>query len=110
VMMSAALPTAGLNERGHRDRRLGRVVSDKGDKTIGVLFEFTVKHPKYGKYFKRSTKLHAHDEENRAKVGDWVEVVACRRMSKNKCWRLTRIIERRGTMEPVELGIELPAV
>ncbi|MEK6674948.1 MAG: 30S ribosomal protein S17 [Planctomycetota bacterium] len=78
--------------RGHRDRRSGMVVSDRGDKTITVQFKFSVKHPKYGKFQKRSTTLRAHDEKNEAKVGDFVEVTACRRLSKSKCWRLMKIV------------------
>ncbi len=93
-MSDATGDTVGVvaKRRGKRDRRLGTVVSDKGEKTIRVRFDDTVKHPKYGKYIKRSTTLHTHDEDNKAKVGDVVEVVACRRMSKTKCWRLSRIL------------------
>lgn len=78
--------------RGKRAHRLGTVVSAKGDKTISVRFDDLVRHPKYGKYCKRSTTLHTHDEKNEAKVGDFVEVVACRRLSKTKFWRLGRIV------------------
>ncbi len=78
--------------RGSRECRVGTVVSDKSGKTIQVRCDYLVKHPKYGKYYKRSTTLHTHDERNEAKVGDVVEVMACRRMSKTKCWRLTRIV------------------
>jgi small subunit ribosomal protein S17 len=78
--------------RGPRECRVGTVVSEKGDKTIKVRFDYTVKHPKYGKYCKRSTTLHTHDEKNEARVGDVVEVWSCRRLSKTKCWRLTRVI------------------
>jgi len=78
--------------RGHRDRRIGTVIADKGQKTIRVRYNYNVKHPIYGKYYRRSTTLHTHDESNQAKVGDVVEVVSCRRRSKLKCWRLTRII------------------
>ncbi len=78
--------------RGVREIRVGTVVSDKGDKTIRVRFEYTVKHPKYGKYYTRSTTLHTHDENNLGKVGDSVEVVGCRPVSKTKCWRLVRVI------------------
>ena len=80
------------SKRGQRDRRIGTVVSDKRDKTISVRFEYIVKHPMYGKYVRRSTTLQTHDEENRARSGDVVEVVACRRMSKTKCWRLERVV------------------
>ena len=90
------------DKRGQRDRRLGTVISDKGDKTIRVRFDFLVKHDKYGKYLRRSTTLATHDEKNEARKGDLVEVVACRRLSKTKCWRLLRVLER-GT------GIELGA-
>ncbi len=83
-------------KRGKRERRVGTVVSDKADKTITVRYGYTVKHPKYGKYYRRSTTLHTHDETNEAKVGDVVEVTACRRLSKTKYWRLTRIIRSVG--------------
>ncbi len=78
--------------QGRRECRIGTVVSDKSDKTITVRFDYTVKHPKYGKYYKRSTRLRTHDQENEAKMGDVVEVMGCRRQSKSKCWRLTRIV------------------
>ncbi len=89
-----SLSSDAASSRGRRDRRLGVVTSDKGDKTIHVNFEFRTKHPKYNKYFRRSTTLHAHDEKNEAQRGDIVEVTACRRLSKTKCWRLTRIVRR----------------
>ncbi|MFQ5590722.1 MAG: 30S ribosomal protein S17 [Phycisphaerae bacterium] len=88
--------TAGAG-RGHRDRRTGTVVSGKREKTITVRFEYRVKHPKYGKYVRRSTTLQTHDEKNEAKVGDIVEVVACRRISKTKCWRLARVVRAAST-------------
>ena len=78
--------------RGNRTRRVGTVVSHSGDKTIKVRYQYMVQHSKYGKYMRRSTTLHTHDEKNEAKLGDVVEVAACRRMSKTKCWRLTRIV------------------
>jgi len=81
-------------ERGKRVSRIGTVVSDKGDKTIRVRFDYTVRHPKYGKYYERSTTLHTHDEKNEARVGDKVEVMACRRVSKTKSWRLVRVLRR----------------
>lgn len=74
----------------------GRVVSDKMDKSITVLIERKVKHPKYGKYIKRSTKLHAHDEHNECKVGDWVMIEECRPLSKTKSWRLIKVLEQVG--------------
>ena len=80
--------------RGKREHRVGTVVSDARNKTIKVRYDYTVKHPKYGKYCRRSTTLHTHDERNDARVGDVVEVAGCRRMSRTKCWRLVRIIRR----------------
>lgn len=72
----------------------GRVVSDKMDKTVTVLIERRVKHPLYGKFVRRSTKLHAHDENNDCKMGDVVLVEQCRPMSKTKSWKFTKLIER----------------
>jgi small subunit ribosomal protein S17 len=97
--------TASAEDRGQRDRRIGTVVSDKGDKTIRVNYEYLVKHAKYGKYFRRSTNLATHDEKNEARKGDLVEVVACRRMSRTKCWRLTRIVKRGAEAVPVAEGV-----
>jgi small subunit ribosomal protein S17 len=73
---------------------VGRVVSDKMDKSITVLIERKVPHPIYGKYVKRSTKLHAHDESNECKQGDLVSIEECRPLSKTKSWRLVEILER----------------
>lgn len=72
----------------------GRVISDKMHKTITVLVERKVKHPKYGKYVKRSTKLHAHDEENVCQSGDVVEILPNRPLSKTKSWRLHKIVNK----------------
>lgn len=72
----------------------GRVVSNKMEKTITVLIERKVKHSMYGKYIKRSTKLHAHDEEQLCKEGDLVEILQCRPLSKTKSWRLHKIVTR----------------
>ena len=71
----------------------GRVVSNKMDKSISVLVERQVKHPIYGKYIKRSTKIHAHDEENRCQEGDLVVVRESRPISKTKSWVLVNILE-----------------
>ncbi len=73
---------------------IGRVVSDKMDKTITVMVERRVAHPIYGKYVKRSTKLHAHDENNESKMGDTVSIEECRPLSKSKSWRLVKVLER----------------
>lgn len=71
----------------------GKVVSNKMDKTITVLVERVVKHPVYGKYIKRSTKMMAHDEQNVCQEGDMVSITSCRPMSKNKSFRLVQILE-----------------
>ena len=81
-------------ERALRKTRVGMVVSDKMDKTIVVAIEDNVKHPIYGKIIKRTLKLHAHDEENTCNIGDKVEVMETRPLSKTKRWRLVEIIER----------------
>ncbi len=72
----------------------GRVVSNKADKTVTVLVERQVKHALYGKYIKRSTKLHAHDADNAAKEGDVVRIVEVAPISKTKNWRVVEIITR----------------
>lgn len=74
--------------------RVGRVVSDKMDKSITVMVERRVKHPLYGKYITRSTKLHAHDENNECGIGDTVSITECRPISKSKTWRLVNVIEK----------------
>lgn len=71
---------------------VGKVVSDKMQKTIVVLVERTVKHPKYGKIIKRTTKLHAHDEEQICKIGNTVKIRESRPLSKKKCWVLVEVI------------------
>jgi small subunit ribosomal protein S17 len=78
--------------RKPRRVRHGTVISDVRDKTIKVLHEFSRKHPKYGKIVRRRTTLHAHDPNNEAHVGDFVEVMACRPISKQKSWRLVRVL------------------
>jgi small subunit ribosomal protein S17 len=72
----------------------GRVVSNAMDKTVSVAVERLVKHPVYGKYIRRTSKLLAHDENNEAQVGDTVEITECRPLSKRKTWRLVNIVER----------------
>ena len=74
----------------------GRVVSDKMDKSITVQIERLVKHPVYGKYIRRSTKVHAHDENNECRMGDVVVVEQCRPLSKTKKWRLVKLVERQN--------------
>ena len=75
----------------------GRVVSNAMDKTVAVAVERLVKHPVYGKYIRRTSKLLAHDENNEARVGDTVEITECRPLSKRKSWRLVNIVERAAT-------------
>lgn len=72
----------------------GKVVSDKMDKTITVMVERRVKHPLYGKYMTRSTKLHAHDENNECAIGDTVSIMESRPLSKTKTWQLQGVIEK----------------
>ena len=80
--------------RDVRKIRVGKVVSDKMDKTIVVAIEDNVRHPKYGKIIKRTVKIHAHDEKNECGVGDKVAVMETRPLSKTKRWRLVEIVEK----------------
>ena len=82
------------NTRAFRKTRIGQVVSDKMDKTIVVAIEYSVQHPLYKKTMKRTYKLKAHDEQNECGIGDTVEVMETRPLSKDKRWRLVRIIEK----------------
>ena len=81
-------------DRKLRKVRVGKVVSDKMDKTIVVAIEDNVRHPKYGKIVKRTVKIHAHDEKNECGVGDKVAVMETRPLSATKRWRLVEIIEK----------------
>lgn len=81
-------------ERNLRKTRIGKVTSDKMDKTIVVAVENNVRHPLYGKIVKRTYKLKAHDENNECKIGDRVRVMETRPLSKEKRWRLVSILER----------------
>ena len=83
-----------IAERAQLRTIRGVVASDKGNKTIKVVVEYQTRHPKYGKYLKRRTVLHAHDEINDAKEGDTVEIAECRPLSKTKHHRLLRVVER----------------
>jgi len=82
------------NTRAFRKTRIGQVVSDKMDKTIVVAIEDSVRHPLYKKTLKRTYKLKAHDENNECGIGDTVEVMETRPLSKDKRWRLIRIVEK----------------
>ncbi len=84
-----------MSEQQASNRTLqGRVVSSKMDKTVTVLVERQVQHPIYGKFIRRSTKVHAHDEHNECQAGDTVIVEQCRPLSKTKTWRLVKVVER----------------
>jgi len=74
--------------------RVGVVISDKMDKTVTVRLQRRVKHPLYGKYITRDTKVHAHDESNECHAGDTVRVASCRPLSKTKAWKVIDIVER----------------
>jgi small subunit ribosomal protein S17 len=80
--------------RGNRKTRIGRVVSDKMDKTIVVAFETKQRHPLYGKTVNKTTKFKAHDENNECKVNDIVQIMETRPLSKDKRWRLVQIVEK----------------
>lgn len=83
-----------MSERNLRKTRIGMVVSDKMDKTVVVAIQDNVKHPLYKKIIKRTTKLKAHDEKNECGIGDKVEIMETRPLSKDKRWRLTAIITK----------------
>jgi small subunit ribosomal protein S17 len=83
-----------MEARNLRKVRVGRVVSDKMDKTITVVVETKAKHPVYAKFINKSTKFTAHDEKNECGIGDLVEIMETRPISKNKRWRLVNILER----------------
>jgi small subunit ribosomal protein S17 len=83
----------GLSARGRTV--VGRVISNKMDKTITVLVERRVEHPVYQKYMRRMTRFYAHDETNECNEGDLVKIAESRPISKNKCWRLVEVLERR---------------
>lgn len=81
-------------ERNARKERIGLVVSDKMDKSITVAIQRQVKHPLYGKFIKKTSKLMAHDETNDANAGDTVRIMETRPLSRNKRWRLVEVVER----------------
>ena len=83
--------------------RAGVVIADTRDKTRTVAVNYQLKHPIYGKYLKRQTRIHVHDPENATKKGDLVEIVACRPISKTKSWRLVRIVRASPALEIVHV-------
>ncbi len=83
-----------MEERGRRKVRVGIVVSDARDKTVTVEVPMSFAHPRYDKVVRRSTKLHAHDEANDARVGDTVRIMETKPLSKQKRWRVVEVVER----------------
>ena len=81
-------------ERNLRKERVGVVVSNKMDKSVVIMVERKVKHPKYGKFVKKSSKFMAHDDKNECNIGDTVRIMETRPLSKNKCWRVVEIVEK----------------
>ena len=90
---AASTATTTVEKRGERVLT-GRVVSNKMNKTIAVEIERVVRHPTYGKFIRRTTKVLAHDENNEAKEGDTVSITPCRPLSRRKSWRLLAVVER----------------
>jgi small subunit ribosomal protein S17 len=88
-----------MSTRGLTKQRSGVVVSDRMQKTVVVTVERTVMHPKYKKFLRRRTKLKAHDEQNQCHVGDRVLIVECRPLSRDKRWRVSKILERARAAE-----------
>jgi len=95
-----------MSERGNRKQVTGLVVSDRMDKTIAVKVDRLVKHGKYRKFVKRSSKYYAHDEKNEAGLGDTVEIAETRPLSKLKRWRLLRVVARAAGAEDRASAVE----
>ena len=83
-----------MEDRNFRKEKIGLVTSNKMDKSIVVSVERKVKHPKYGKFVKKTTKFIAHDDANTCSIGDTVKIMETRPISKNKCWRLVEVLEK----------------
>jgi small subunit ribosomal protein S17 len=83
-----------MSDRNLRKTRIGVVISNKMDKTVVVAVERKVQHPIYGKFLKKTTKFHAHDEKNECSIGDTVRIMESRPLSKTKRWRLVEIVEK----------------
>jgi len=101
----ATQPKAQAEPRGRRRVETGVVVSDKMNKTRRVEIPRLVKHPRYGKYIKRRTICHVHDEANEPHVGDTVEIMETRPLSKTKCWRLVRVVRKSALAPAVAAGV-----
>src|ERR1700693_3617475 len=98
------------SERGNRRIEIGIVTSDKMDKTRRVEIPRIVKHPRYGKYIRRRTICHVHDEQNESHVGDTVEIMESRPLSKTKHWRLVRVVVKVTQGVPAPAEVAQPAV
>ena len=83
-----------IERENSRKEKIGLVTSNKMTKTIVVAVQRQIKHPKYGKFIKRTSKFMAHDEKNESNIGDKVRIVETRPLSKNKCWRLVEVVEK----------------
>ena len=92
--MSEVPATSNQKPIGRRKARQGKVVSDKMDKTVVVAVESRVRHPLYGRIVRRTKRFKAHDERNEFHVGDTVEITECRPLSKDKTWRVSRLVEK----------------
>ena len=92
--MEATATTTASVERNLRKTRVGIVSSNKMDKTIVVKVERKIKHPLYGKFLKKTTSFHAHDEKNECSIGDTVKIMESRPLSKTKRWRLVEVVEK----------------
>lgn len=88
-----------MDDRGLRKERTGVIVSDRMQKTVVVTVERTVTHPKYKKILRRRTNVKAHDETNQCRIGDRVLIVECRPLSRDKRWRVSKILERAKSVE-----------
>jgi small subunit ribosomal protein S17 len=107
--MASEAPAAAPKAATQKRKLIGLVISDKRNKTITVEVRRVVKHPLYGKYLNRSTNYHAHDETEEAQEGDRVEIEEARPISKQKRWRLVRIVERAARLGPLDLKeVEIP--
>jgi small subunit ribosomal protein S17 len=107
--MASEAPAAVQKGAPRKKKQIGLVISDKRNKTITVEVRRVVKHPLYGKYLNRSTNYHAHDETEEAQEGDRVEIEEARPISKQKRWRLVRIVERAARLGPLDLKeVEIP--
>jgi small subunit ribosomal protein S17 len=94
MMTEGQTQTEKKSERELRRVDQGIVVADSRDKTIKVLIEYKVKHPRYNKFLRKQIKLHVHDEKNEAKIGDTVEIMETRPISKTKSWRMVRVVKK----------------